>query len=686
MRLTTAIRYGLARLFLKASGFSVVSPWVRASFLTPTFDRLTSEGYQKNAVVTACVSALTFTYAEPPLLVWSKEGEAGEALPNHPLRQLLKNPNVLMGEDELWQYTIAYMAIGGNAFWHKVRSGAGRVVELWPYHAGQVRCVPGGSAWVKGYEFNDGSTDWQPVPSEDVVHFKWPLIDLSQPWQAQPPLRSTARAVDTDSEIDRYLYALLANDAVPRTLIRQSAERFMTADEVERAKAQWKERYGGDNRGGVAIIEAGAEVERLGLNLQELAFDALRKVPEARIAAAFRVPAILAGLNVGLEQATYSNYAQARLAFTQDTLVPLWRAAAAEVQSALAPEFGNGVILRHDLNEVASLQEDVNNKWTRLGSAFDRGAITLNEYRRGIGYQDQQGGDVYFINPMKLAVPAKQIGAVIDMELESTLNPPKPPPQLPPPAPEAAPAGDDTPKAIARKANARNAARQLQRIRTRVATQMEKAVNSFFDRLSDRVVARVGKARKDDLPGEEELITDDDWIDLERTVKRYYVEVLSASWETWNTALGADVSFELSDPVVVKVLKTAGDRVTLIDETTRDALRDLLSYGAEQGWTLGQLVSGDGERGGIRDLITSTYKNRARAIARTELGTAQQQAAVLRYGAAGVKRVLVLDNGQDDPDETCASLNNTTQTLEWARDNALEHPNCTRCFAPAFED
>lgn len=684
MNVSTAVRYGLARLFLKASGFSVVSPWVRASFLTPTFERLTSDGYQKNSVVAACIQALTFTFSEPPLLVWSQEGADGEPLPTHPLRQILRNPNPLMGEDELWQYTIAYMALGGNAYWHKVRSTGGRVVELWPYHAGQVRPVPGGPAWVQGYEFNDGSTDWQPIPKKDIVHFKWPLPDPSQPWMAQPPLRSASRAVDTDSELDRYLYALLKNDAVPRTVIMQNPERFMTPEEVERAKAQWRERYGGESRGDVAILEAGATVQRLSLNLEELAFDALRRVPEVRIAAAFGVPPILAGLSAGLDASTYSNYQQARLAFTQDRLVPLWRSVAAEVQSSLASEFGNGVVLRHDLNEVASLQEDVNAKWARVNTAFQSGYITFNEARRAIGMADQPNADIYLIDPNKLIVPAKQLRQVIDAEVTATLEPPKPPPQLPPPAEPPEPAQDAPKAATGAKARPAVTARALQRIRRTLAKRMERAVDTFFDDLAERVVARAGKARKA-LPGEDELIEASDWLNLENTVKTFYVEIISASWETWNSALGVEVAFELSDPAVVTALKDAGTRIRGIADTTRDAVRDLLQLGASEGWTIDQLVRGDDEHQGLRDLVAQTYKRRARAIARTELGHAQQTAAAERYQAAGVGKVHVFDNGQDDPDEPCQQLNGTVQTLEWAKANALGHPNCTRAFAPHFD-
>lgn len=697
MSITTAIRYGLARMLYKAAGFSIVSPWVRHSILMPTFDRLTSEGYSKNSIVAMCITALSFTFGEPPLLVWDGEGDDAEQLPDHPLRQLLKRPNTLMGEDELWQYTICYLALGGNAYWSCPLNAAGTPVEAWPYHAGQIRPIPGGPTWIKGYEFHEANGEWEEIDPEKylVVHFKWPLPDPSQPWLAQPPLRAVASAVDTDNECDRYLYALLKNDAIPRTMVKQAPDRYMTPEEVQRAKAQFRERYSGDNRGDVIIMEAGASVERLSLNLEELAFDALRKVPEARIAGALRVPPIIVGLNVGLDQATYSNYGQARLAYTQDTLVPLWRLMASEVQSALAPAFGNGVALRHDLTNVASLQEDVNAKWTRVDKAFISGYLSFMETRKALGYGEPDPDELFRVSisselaPFALIVapPAPQI-----IDVQPT------PPALPPPVPE--PPTDDEPPIDGNekarhlhetKASAQRTARALVRLRHDMAAKMERDVDAFFAGLAKRVMGRAGKASAVEaehkaLPPAGRLLNASDFDDLETTVKRFATELMRACWPTWNDTLGIDLAFELSDPAVVAVLNDAGTRIKDIRETTLEAVRSLLVYGGEQGWSVEQLTDGDDARPGLRSLVEETYKGRARNIARSELGFAQNAATHARYSAAGVEKVIIFDGGGDDSDDICNQLNGTTQTLKWFQDNPLQHPSCVRCAAPHVLD
>jgi HK97 family phage portal protein len=686
MSLLTRARWWLAQAAVKAGGLAIVPSWVTASVIEPSFRLLVGEAYRKNAVFFACLSALAFDFPEPPMRVYADDDDDAPALPNHPLRGLLRRPNPLMGEGELWATTIAYAGLGGNSYWHKVRNRGRRVVEVWPYHAGQIIPVPSSDPdkpWIERYDFDRGDGTLIPVPVEDIVHFRWPTPDPTQPWQAQPPLAAAAAEVDADNEATRYLRALMKNDATPRTVIIQSKDRFMDDDEVRRARQQWRERYGGDNRGDVAILEAGAAVQRLGLNLQELAFEALHRVPEKRIAAALRVPLSVAGIG---DDPTYANSEEAYKRYTRSTLVPLWRIFASEVESSLGEEFG-GVVARFDLRKVTLLQEDETQRWTRVLAAFTAGVIPDEDEARGL-----------------LGLPK-----LTTQQREALKPPPAPAPSpaaLPAPAAPAA-ASENMPAdmpadgasaqrgfrpALETKAAraAQRAARALQRVRQTAARRLESAVGGWFDDLAKTVIGRAEKAGRPavetkELPGLDELLEDDDFLTLEKLVKRYAVEVVSASWETWNEALGADVAFSLSDPAVVAAQRSAGQRITDIAETTRSTVQDLLVYGAEQGWTLGQLVAGTDEHPGLRDLVEQSYKGRARTIARTELGEAQQAAAVARFAAAKVTQVYIADNGQDDPDEACAQLNGTVQTLAWAKENALAHPNCTRCFSPYFD-
>lgn len=336
------IRIGLGRTLVKAMAFPLMPKWAVYSFMQPTFKALAREGYQANAIVFACISTHAFAFPEPPLRVWRNSTSGGrEVVAGHPIEVLFDKPNEDMGGARFWQYVILYMAIGGNCYGYKVRSQAKKVVELVPLNDSQIRPVAGGDKLISHYEIIDDSgqlTDEQKrIPKEDIIHFMW-LPDPLQPWRGQSPLKSAASDIDTDNELDRYIFSLLKNLAVPPMALKFPG--VLGDDVFNRLRNQWEDHYGGENRGKPALLEAGVDVEKIGFDLNQLAFEALRNVPEARISAALRVPAVIVGLLVGLQNATYSNVQGMHLYYTQRTLVPLWRAVGDQVGASLLDELG----------------------------------------------------------------------------------------------------------------------------------------------------------------------------------------------------------------------------------------------------------------------------------------------------------------------------------------------------------
>lgn len=386
----------------------------RRSWNDYTFENLDREYYRTNAAVFQCVSALAFGYSEPPPQVIDANNEPQ---PTHALQQFLAQPNPLMSHAELQLYIIIYKAVGGNCYLHKVRNSSGQVIELWPYHIGLMRPIPSRTKWIEEYEYMpDGMTtaayDKIRIPASEIIHLKWPSIDLAQPWMSMPPLQAIAREVDTDSEMTRYIYALLMNDAVVRTLITIPKESSPLSDTAfNRLVAQFSQRHGGENKGGVGVVEGGASIARMALNLQELAIEALRRIPESRIAGGFRVPAILAGLYVGLEKMTYSNYEEAIKQMTRGTYVPMWKSDAVELTQGLAGEFGGGVTVRYNLDAVAALQEAEQDRWQRALDGYEGQLLTKNEARAYIGYQkvkeitvEDPEGDTFKTTPAPMAL------------------------------------------------------------------------------------------------------------------------------------------------------------------------------------------------------------------------------------------------------------------------------------------
>lgn len=625
MSILSKLRFRLAKAAKGGTSLSFVPSWVKTSFLEPSFERLSREGYQLNAAVFSCISALAFAYPEAPMIVVDRKTD--KRLPDHPLQQLLLKPNPMMGGKGLALYQIIYKAIGGQTMLHKVRSGnkdSGPVIQLWPYHIGQMIPAPGELVWIDHYDYYPGNGTIGSVPTQNVIQLKWPSIDTGQPWLAMPPLKAMARSVDTDNEADRYAYAILYNDAVPRTALTIPAGTVLSDGQFERLRMQFSQKHGGDNRGNVAVVEGGAKIERIGLDLAQLAFDALRRVPETRIAADFRVPAIIAGLNAGLERSTYSNFGEARKQFTEDTLVTMWELDADELSQELAAEYSDKIRIRPDLDKVKALQEDVQKKWLRATNGWNSGLLTQNEARRLLGYEEAPEGNGY-----------KPANAAIQPVLQGQ------------------------PKSKQHKVT-----------RQSITNKIEKAVKAYllaeYTSAADQVTA--SKQRKADYT----QLSLDDGDQIEIVMRKFYPLLFSKAFGDAAAETGIDIAFDLENENVQLVLDQLAKEIRNVADTTKAEVQRLVGQQAQQGWSnaeLAQKITAHGE-------ISSV--SRANMIARTESAVGYNQGTLLGYEDAGIEQVNVFDGTNDDD---CKAANGQVWTLNEAKASPIAHPNCQRAFS-----
>jgi len=320
-----------------------------------TFNGLAYNGYEGNSAVFSCVSEYVIRGTEPCLYVVDEEANPVD----HELSGLLADPNPEMDEARLMQFVFAYMCIGGNCYLHKMRGKYGEVIYLWPYHDAQITPIPGRHNWIEYYLYDIGDGTKVKIPREDIIHFKWPSFDVGDPQKGLSPLKVLGREVDTDNQVSEYVLSILKNGGMPGSALvfppRGKDQYELTTAEIEQNKARFTEAFTGRNRGKSIVLTGGIEVKRFAQGLEDLQNDYLRRIPETRITAAFRVPAILVGLAAGLDRSTYSNSEQAAAGFTKQTLVPLWRSIQRTFTKGLI-ERDENVTIAYDLSTVEALQ------------------------------------------------------------------------------------------------------------------------------------------------------------------------------------------------------------------------------------------------------------------------------------------------------------------------------------------
>lgn len=351
-----------------------------------------TQGYSKNELVYSIISDIAESSAEPSMQVFEK----GEAVDDHPARALLAKPNPMMTEFELWELVLIHLMLAGNAFWTKVRSRAGRVVQLWPvWIPSRMTPVPDRDGALIGWLYRDNDGKQNPIALEDVVHFKYP--HPLNPYLGLAPMAVLVRAVTRDNKSTDYVNSFFANAAVPQGLLK--FKKYVEQGEADRVRAMWRARYGGE-RGwfDVAVLDSDTEYQRLGLTAEEMAMPELNQLNESRIAMVFKWPPILIGAIVGLENSPWSNIGEARRIAWEDTLSPIYKRLADRCNHGLAEDFGFTATdepFRWDFSGVMALQEDVNEFTERIRQGFVSAAVTRNEYRAVLGLDPDPNGDIY---------------------------------------------------------------------------------------------------------------------------------------------------------------------------------------------------------------------------------------------------------------------------------------------------
>lgn len=364
---------------------STRNTWNKSSnFQAANYQRLSREGYKANSAVFGCVTAYCFSFPEPPLIVVD---ENNTPLPDHRIQAILRKPNDDMDEFEFKMRAIFYACIGGACYVHIGKSQLG-AQTLFPYPISQLTPIPSEEHLVDHFRFslgNDRSKD-RDIPADEIIRLNWPAIDPDKPWLPLSPLMGIAREIDTDTEMTRYIYALIKNDAIPSTLfsIPQPGkdEEPLTDVELLRIKASIAEAYGGDSRGGPMVAEGGVQAKRLSNNLKELASDALRKVSEDRITTAYRIPSVVAGLTAGDAQATYSNVKGFRKQWTEETLSSLWAIWAGALTRGIMNENDKAKII-FDTSKVKALQESENESTDRRIKTASQISAMQADYNSG---------------------------------------------------------------------------------------------------------------------------------------------------------------------------------------------------------------------------------------------------------------------------------------------------------------
>ena len=356
------------------------------------YGSLARESYMQNVIAYQSINKIGEAVGIVKWTAWRGDIEVTES----PLLDLIRQPNPHQSYADLAMAKVAYKLLSGNNYDERV-TVQGVAKELYTHRPDRMTVTLDAAGQVSQftYKVNGKTTVWPGAGRdiEDIQHSKLfhPLNDV----YGMSAVEAGAFAIDQNNEGMAWVQALLQNSARPSgaLVVQKDASGSysdLSDENFNRLKTQIEEQYSGaSNAGRPMLLEGGLDWKAMGVSPHDMQIIESNNAAARNIALAFGVPPQLLGIP---GDNTYSNYQEARLAFWEDTVLPMVKTIGADWSRWLGPMFG-GLELRPDFDHIPAIADK---RATMFDMANNATFLTLDERRELAGFTpvgDANGGN-----------------------------------------------------------------------------------------------------------------------------------------------------------------------------------------------------------------------------------------------------------------------------------------------------
>jgi HK97 family phage portal protein len=265
--------------------------------------------------VWSAVRVLADAASSLPLHVYRRGGSDRERVDSGSLVDLLEHPGPGTTQADLVSTLMSHLAIWGNAYLAKFRSG-GAIVQLGLLEPDRVRPELEGGELRFRYSPTTGSP--RMLTERDVVHVKGLSTDgvlgLSAVTQA-------ARVLGLSDELVKHAVAYFQSDLPhPSGILNLGPDASFAAEDRTKEKIRAEARPHG-----VMIVRGESSYEQIASKMDDAQFVEQRRLAAQEIARVFRIPSHMLNAGSGGDSLTYSTTEQMSLDFVKYSLTPWLR-------------------------------------------------------------------------------------------------------------------------------------------------------------------------------------------------------------------------------------------------------------------------------------------------------------------------------------------------------------------------
>lgn len=382
-----------------------------------------SESYDINPIVYRCVNIKSTNLTS---INWMLLEQNGDRIEDHPILDLLDNPNPNQTKLEFWEQVVLFLECGGGAPLHVVGAnpkqlpileGAAQanpnlVKELYTYRPDYIDIMTGRSGVPSQYEYNGTGSGRiifpvDPLNGNSVMRvMKMPNSQGGDPFRfGTAPVQTVAYFVDLYNEAARWETKFLANDGRPQGYWKATDGVKYTAEQINQINKMIDEAWAGSEHAGKTKFVGNMEWHDAQTSVDKMKNREKMEFASRQIATGLNVQPQLLGIP---GDSTYSNYEQALEAFWTQTMLPLGQRVAQTLNQWLVPMWDSSLTLTIDEDSITALESLRLAKWDKVeNSSF----LTANEKRHELNFpplDDEEANE--------LMIPANMVPMSMDSQ------------------------------------------------------------------------------------------------------------------------------------------------------------------------------------------------------------------------------------------------------------------------------
>ena len=363
-----------------------------------SYEDLATDGYSENAIVYRCVNEIANNASRVKINLFRGDQEVD----NHPLLDLLYKPSPTMSQVEYFQALYSYLLIAGNNYILSVGGDNSPPTELYNLRPDRIKIRSGTRAMPVAYDYMlkgqvvESYIVDQATGGSKVKHIK--LFNPLDDYYGMSPMQSSSVDIDQHNLANKHNVNLLQNGARPSGAVifnpKDETGGHVQLSDVQRNQLMndVNQRFSGTgNAGKPMLLEGDFDWKEMGLSPKDMDFIQLKNMSAKDIALVYGVPSQLIGIP---DSQTYSNFAEAKLALYNETIIPLLDRIQGDLNEWLIPMFNEqGLELRYDIDSIPAMAEQRKRVFESVTAGVRDGILTRNEAREQLGYEPMEGAD-----------------------------------------------------------------------------------------------------------------------------------------------------------------------------------------------------------------------------------------------------------------------------------------------------